>query len=359
MTHLGNSRRRPPHPYRSLPVREWPTADQKALEEACRPGLRLKPGGRASHFAEASIKDFITRYGAYLGSLQRRGKLNLKASAATQVTRSSVKAYIAELNARVSSVTTWNCIYKLRRAAQLLNPKMNFSWLIEIEQELALVMAPRSKFDRLVLTQRIVRAGLTLIAEAEKYAKNDFEQVKGIRNGLMMVILGLTHIRLKNFAALNIGSTFKEVNGHWWIIVPAGSTKNRRRIEKRIPGSFNHAIELYLNKARPVLMGSRPDDNSLWISSRTGQRFTYKNLGTLISKITFRTLGVDVSPHLFRTAAASTAAVKLPAFPHLATALLGQADPRIADEHYKRTTSLTAGQIYAALVEEYLEAPRR
>src|SRR5262249_52658042 len=47
-----------------------------------------------------------------------------------------------------------------------------------------------------------------------------------------------------------------------------------------------------------------------WISSRTGGRFTYKNLGTLISKITFRTLGVDVSPHLFRTAAASTAAAK-------------------------------------------------
>src|SRR5271168_1242313 len=49
--------------------------------------------------------------------------------------------------------------------------------------------------------------------------------------------------------------------------------------------------------------------NSLWISSRTGQRYTTKNLGTLISKITLQTIGVDVSPHLFRTAAATTAAM--------------------------------------------------
>lgn len=113
-------------------------------------------------------------------------------------------------------------------------------------------------------------------------------------------------------------------------------------------------IGLYLNQTRPILMRSSVDDHSLWISSRTGRRFTYKNLGTLISKITFRTLGIDVSPHLFRTAAASTAAMNLPQFPHLSSALLGHADPRVTDEDYKRTTSLNAGKIYTELVQEYL-----
>jgi len=270
------------------------------------------------------------------------------------VTRASVKAYVAELKARVSSVTTWNCIYKLRRAAQLLNPKIDFSWLLDMERESALAMTLRSKFDRLVLTTRIVEAGLTLIAEAEEYAKFDFERARGIRNGLMIVILALTQIRLKNFVELEIGSTFKEVNGSWWIAVPAGRTKNKRWIEKRLPKSINRAVELYLNQARPVLMKSSRPDNSLWISWRTGTRFTYKNLGTLISKITLQTLGVDVSPHLFRTAAASTAAVKLPGFPYLASALLGQADSGIADKHYKRTTSLSAANVYGNLIQEYL-----
>jgi hypothetical protein len=276
------------HPYRSLPVQEWPEADRKALEEACRPGVRLKPGGRASHFAEASLRDFTTRYGAYLGSLQRRAVLNLKAPAAAQVTRSDVKAYVAELKARVSSVTTWNCIYKLRRMSQILNPKIDFLWLVEIEQELALVMVPRSKFDRLVLTQRLVEAGMTLIAEAKEYAKSDVQRAQGIRNGLMIVILGLTQIRLKNFVALDIGKTFKEVNGSWWVCVPGNSTKNKRWVEKRIPNDFNRVIELTRSSGQ---------DNSLWISSRTARRFTYKNLGTLISKITLETLDVDGCRH--------------------------------------------------------------
>ena len=356
MIQRRKSQPRRPHLYRSLPVQEWPAADQRVLEEVRRPGIRLKPGGRASHFAEASINDFINRYGAYLGSLQRKGRLNPRASAAAQVTRSNVKAYVTELKNRVSSVTIWNCIYKLRRAAQLLNPKINFSWLIEIEQELALVMVPRSKFDRLVLTQHIVEAGLTLIAEAEEYGVSDFERAKGIRNGLMIVILALTQLRLKNFVALQIGSSFKEVNGSWWVSVASGSTKNKRCIEKRIPRYFNRVIELYLCQARVALTRSSVTDSSLWISSRTGRRFTYKNLGTLISKITFQTLGVDVSPHLFRTAAASTAALKLPQFPYLSAALLGDTDWRVVDEHYKRTTSLNAGQIYATIIEDYLRA---
>ncbi len=170
----------------------------------------------------------------------------------------------------------------------------------------------------------------------------------------MIVILALTQIRLKNFVALEIGRSFKEVDGSWWVSVPAGSTKNRRWIEKRIPNAFNHAIGLYLKEARPILMKSPGLDNSLWISWRTGMRFTYKNLGALVSKITLRTLGVDVSPHLFRTAAASTAAVNIPGFPYLASALLGHADRRTGDEHYKRTTSLSAANIYGDLIQEYL-----
>ena len=168
------------------------------------------------------------------------------------------------------------------------------------------------------------------------------------------MILALTQIRLKNFVALEIGSSFKEVNGSWWVSVPTGGTKNKRWIEKRIPNTFNRVIELYLKEARPILMKSPGSDNSLWISGQTGRRLTYKNLGSLVSKITLRTPGVDVSPHLFRTAAASTAAVKLPGFPYLATALLGQADRDIADEHYKCTTSLSAANIYGDLIQEYL-----
>jgi hypothetical protein len=254
MTGTNFSTGKSSHDYpRSLPVSEWPEADRRAWEAACQPGSRLQPGGVASYLAEVSRDDFARRYGAFLGFLQRSARLDRGAAAAAQVTSPSVEAYIADLNARVRSVTVWNCIYKLRRAAELLAPSADFSWLAEIEKNLALVMEPRSKFDRLVFTERLVEAGLTLVTEAERFANNDLARARGVRNGLMITLLALCPIRLKNFAALEMGQTFKEIHGRWWVALPCINTKSRRRDERRVPSVLNRYIDAYLHQSRPVL----------------------------------------------------------------------------------------------------------
>jgi integrase len=341
---------------RSLPIGEWPEADRQAWEAACRPGVRLRPGGSASYLAEVSREDFARRYGAFLGFLQRHGNLDLNAAAATQVTPSNVEPYIIELNARVRSVTVWNCIYKLRRAAELLTPGADYSWLAEIEKDLALVMEPRTKFDRLVFTQLLAQAGLTLVTEAQQFTKNDLDRARGVRNGLMIALLAYCPMRIKNFATLEIGRTFKQVQDSWWIALPRQSTKTQRLDERRVPESLYGALDVYLSKSRPILIGSNAPNDHLWISSRTGGRFTTKNLGTLISKITYRTLGVDVSPHLFRTAAATTAAMYGGSTPHLASAVLGHTDPRVTEEHYNRATSIEAAKSYAEIIRQYMSS---
>jgi len=338
---------------RSLPVSEWPDDDRCAWEEACRPGSRLRPGGVASYLAEVSRDDFARRYGAFLGFLQRTNRLEHHAGAAVQVTVSNVEAYIADLNARVRSVTVYNCIHQLRRAVQLIAPSFDFSWLAEIEKDLALEMEPRSKFDRLVLTGRLVETGLTLVSEARKFANTDLARARGMRNGLMVALLALCPIRLKNFAGLEIGHTFKEIDGCWWIALPGNLTKSRRPDERRVPALLNRFVDLYLSQSRPLLLKSSPPTNALWISSTTGRRLTTKNLGTLISKITLETIGVDVSPHLFRTAAASTAAAYGGNTPHLASAVLNHTDPRVTEEHYNRATSIGAGRIYAEIISSF------
>ena len=81
---------------------------------------------------------------------------------------------------------------------------------------------------------------------------------------------------------------------------------------------------------------------------------TTKNMGILISKITLETVGVDVSPHLFRTAAASTAAAYGGNTPHLASALLGHTDPRVTEEHYNRASSVSASKVYADIINSLL-----
>jgi integrase len=355
MTGPSSSAGKPAHAYpRSLPVHEWPDADRRAWEDACRPGSRLKPGGAASYLAPVSRDDFARRYGAFLGFLQRNGRLERDAAAAAQVTPPNVETYITGLTARVRSVTVYNCIYMLRRAAELMAPRSDFSWLAEIEKDLALVMEPRSKLDRLVFSGRLVEAGLTLVAEAQEFANNDFARARGVRNGLMIALLALCPIRPKNFAALEIGQTFKEIHGRWWIALPAISTKSHRPDERSVPELLYRYIDVYLSQSRPVLLASNPPTNALWISSTTGQRMTTKNMGMLISKITLETVGVDVSPHLFRTAAASTAAAYGGNTPHLASALLGHTDPRVTEEHYNRASSVSASKIYADIINSLL-----
>ena len=260
---------------------------------------------------------------------------------------------MAELTARVSSVTTWNCIYKLRRASELINPPSDFKWLAEIEQDLALVMQPRSKLDRVVFSDRLAEAGLTLIGEARQFARTEAKRAIGIRNGLMITVLALCPIRLKNFAALELGTTFREIHECWWITLPRRSTKTKRSPdERRLPSLLYPFIDLYLSEARPVLLAPDAETNALWISSTTGGAMTKKNLGMLISKLTRETLGVDVSPHLFRTAAATTATAYAPHLPHLASAILGHTDPRITEEHYNRAGSVHAALIYSEIVSE-------
>jgi integrase len=335
---------------RSLVVSEWPAADREAWEEACRPGLRLRRGGPASRYAEVSREDFARRYGAFLGFLQRSGLLDYSAAPAAQVTPTNVELYVAALNERVRSVTVWNCIYKLRMAARVLDPKTDFAWLSEIEQDLALVMEPRPKFDRVVLAERLVEAGLTLVTEAEAFARYPFKRAIGIRNGLIVALLAACPIRIKNYAALETGTTFKREQGGWWICLPYGSTKTDTADTRPVPDYLQEAVELYLTESRPVLIGSRPATNSLWISSRTGRRYTTKNLATRISKTTLEMIGVDVSPHLFRTAAATTSACYGTDMPYLASAVLGHTHPRVTEEHYIRASTLNAAKGYAAIL---------
>jgi integrase len=337
----------------SLLVHDWPDADRRAWDDACRPGCRLKAGGAASALAQASRNDFATGYGAFLALLQRTGRLDRQQPAAAQVTLPNVEAYIADLSGRVGSVTVHTYVHHMRRAAQLLAPTADFSWLAEIEKDLALVGEPRSKLDQLVHSGRLVHAGLTLIAEAQEFANNDLARARGVRNGMMIALLALCPIRLKNFAALEIGRTFKQVEGRWWIDLPGLSTKTGRPDERCVPELLNPAIEIYLTQSRPVLLGSN-STNALWISSNTGGPMTKDNLSTLISRITLETVGVAVSPHLFRTAAASTAAAYGSNTPHLASALLNHSDPRVTEEHYNRASSVNASKIYADIIQGYL-----
>jgi hypothetical protein len=152
---------------RSLPIHVWPIADRAAWEEACRPSVRLKRGGTASHMRTVTQEMLTKRAGYFFDFLLRSRRLDVNPTAGAQVTPENVEAYVAELKDRVKSVTVYGSIQKLRRFVQLIAPGREIAWLMEIERQLFSEMRPRSKWDRVVFANILIDAGLTLMAEAE------------------------------------------------------------------------------------------------------------------------------------------------------------------------------------------------
>jgi site-specific recombinase XerD len=297
--------------------------------------------------------DYGRRYGLFLGFLKIKGVFDRNAAAAAHVTPENIKLYLDDLTSRVQSVTAWNSISMVRRAAQFIAPGVDFRWLFEIENDLAFVMQPKSKLNRFVSAERLVEAGLTLIENAQK-VRADFKRARAIRNGLILALWTLCPSRRKNFATLEIGNTFRRVKGKWWITIAEKETKTRQRPEERpVAEWMNPYIELYLNEARPILLTRcKQETGALWISDKDGGPITPEYLSALVPQVTRKTVGIAISPHLFRTADATTLAEAKGDMPHLASALLNHAHPRITEEHYNRASSLSATNEYQQILQQ-------
>jgi integrase len=339
---------------RAPPLDLWPQTDRNAWNVACQPATRLKPGGRAGHLRPVTREDHAEQYGYFLGFLARNGLLELDGPAAANVTAAKVDAYVAELKVRVSSMTVHSRICRLRRAAQYVAPARDLTWLTEIGKDLALVARPRSKFDRLVLTEVLVEAGLRLIDEAERSAKlTKLARACRVRNGLMVALLALCPIRRKNFAGLEIGRSFVKIRGQWWIVLSATETKERRADERPVNELLTPIIDRYISEYRPVLARFASGSTAVWLSKNDGRPVGAKELARVIRKTTLARVGVPLSPHLFRTSAASSAAVHGGDNPHLASGVLHHTHPSFTNTHYNRATTLTAAENFRQTVRKY------
>ena len=332
---------------RSLPLSEWPDAERAAWEHARRKSVRLKPGGAASYLGDEYCKDLVRRYGQFLNYCKRNGYEH--GEPGSLVTPVAVAGFVDELQVRVRATTLAQSIYKISRMGRLIAPKQDFSWLAEIAKDLALVAVPMDKLPRVMTTERLVEAGLTLVKQAE-ISSSGSPHARSLmaRNGLMVAVLALCPIRLKNFATLKIGHSLVELEGTWWVILRR--TKSRRPDERRLPTYLNGAIQRYLDVHRPVLVAGAPgDDGFLWIG-RCGLELSSSQVARSVSVATLSTLGVEISPHLFRACAATTAALHGNAMPHLASALLQHTGSSTIDEHYDRANSLSVGGDFATLI---------
>lgn len=335
---------------RSLPIGLWPVADQTAWANVIRPGNRLKRGGTGSHMKTITLEDLARRYGYFLDFLSRQGKLESDLAPAALVTAAHVESFLAELARRVGSVTLYETTFKLRRVSELLDPNADLTWLTEIEKDLDLAKQARPKFGRFVLTERLVEAGLTLTKEAERSSKMPaISTARQFRNGLMVAMLAMHPIRLKNFAALELGRSLISIDGRWWIILSDFETKERRPDERPIDELLLPLVDRYVLQYRTLLECRGKKSAAMWLGT-TGNAMTYSGVEATITETTRQTVGIAMAPHMFRTAAASSAAVNDGANLNLGSAILNHRDQKTTEQHYRATSSLHAGKKFQEMI---------
>ena len=338
---------------RSLPLEQWPAAERAAWEAACRAGVRLKGGGAASHLRAVTQQILAQRNGLFLDFLARSNKLDLESEAGGHVTPGLVERYVEELKHRVSSVTTYGSIQKLRRITQLIASKRDLGWLMEIERELLSAMRPKSKFDRIVLAEVTIEAGLTLIAEAETAkTMTALSRARIARNGLMIALLAHYPIRLKNFAALSIGRSLVKIDNVWWIVLTAAETKEKKADERPIEDYLGDLIEKYLETYRAVLARGKDAGSALWLAE-TGKPMAECFVREVITETTRTTLDVAINPHMFRAAGATTAAIHAGDKPHLGSAILHHSHNVVTQENYNRASGISASRAYGRLTRKF------
>jgi integrase len=157
---------------------------------------------------------------------------------------------------------------------------------------------------------------------------------------------------------LEIGRTFVQIKGSWWIVLPLSETKERRADERRVDDTLTPTIESYLAVYRSVLARAGNDSRALWLSSNDGVAMSYSGVERVVTETTRSAIGVDISPHMFRTSAASTAAIYAAENPNLGSALLNHSNPTVTQEHYNRASSISASQALAAVIDGYRKLSR-
>ena len=130
-------------------------------------------------------------------------------------------------------------------------------------------------------------------------------------------------------------------------------TKEKREDERRIDPMLTAPLERYLAIYRPLLIRGK-SSSTMWLSANDGNAMTENGIAKAIAVTTLETLGVNLCPHLFRTSAASTAAIYGGANPHLGSATLNHRNPKITNKSYNFATGISAAEAFAKTLQKYV-----
>jgi site-specific recombinase XerD len=339
---------------RCLAVAQWPEPDRIAWMAAHRRGGLLDDDGLAASWTPATSGLIAAGYGRFLSYLAEIDGLDVKASPRDRITRPRVEAYVAHLRERNHSSTVAGRVRQLVRAAAVMAPDADWTWLRRMLARLHRMATPaRDDRARLMPAVTLLDLATTLMQRAEtETALSLRRRALLFRDGLTIAILCAWAPRARNLAEMSIGRSLQRRGETWWAAFGPGETKNGRPIEIPLPDQFTGWIDRYLAYYRPQLLcqSATPiSKDAFWIS-KGGRQLTAKGIGCCISAVTQRELGRALNPHLFRKIVPTELAIRDPAHVGIAQPILGHTTHRTTQNAYNLGRAIDAARRYNALV---------
>jgi site-specific recombinase XerC len=335
---------------RALPRPEWPRADQDAWAAAQTAGDIFDEGGGAAHWALRTRQTNVQHYGRWLGYLLWIDQLDQGVSLANRVTRETVRAYNRHLETIVAPRTRLSMLVGLKVMMQAMAPDRNWRWLQDACNRVQINAKPsKEKQARMRPTSEIFAAA---VAELERLPTDSLLHKQGLayRDALMLALLAVRPLRVKNFAALELGHHLVSTESGWLITIPAEETKTRQPLSFELPGPLVPWFERYLGEVR-VLFPQAIESTKVWLG-KEGVMQDPRAVYHRITKLTRRLFGVPINPHLLRDCAASSLAAVSTDMARAAAPLLGHRHFPTTERYYIQADNLAASRRLGSILDK-------
>lgn len=333
-----------------LPTGQWPAVDRACWHSGlCDPGL-FEGQGVAMSWRPRTVETVAEGYGYALAWLERHGRLASLEPPAARWTAEVLRAYVTDMKGHLSDATVVNRVLALERALTVIAPKANRVIFRALIRNLSASVATRSKRPRLRDPAQLVELGHQLMADADVGVDpSPRKNAVRYRDGLQIALLALRPLRKRNFAGLQIGTHLVEINGRWWLIIPAEETKTARPVEVPFPEQLVPAMMRYFEHYRPLLANGRYCGDRLWLSYWHSPQAAH-SIQLQIAARTQAAFGTSVNPHLFRDCVATSIAIHDPVNVRMAATILGHGSFATTEKHYNLARTLEASRGYGEVI---------
>jgi integrase len=350
----GVVRRKPDRRTRiALRPENWPAIDRALWSAAFRTGELFDESGPGAHLRPRTRISLINACGRWLAFLAKNDPVALVAPPAQRLTRERIAAFCLELAQTNTGISIASLLRHLRQAVRLMEPAAQCEVVLMIAKQIEARFHARQKYPRLRTLLELHGLALKLMDEVEAAIDRNGSVTShaalSYRDGLIIGLLVEAPMRRSNVAALRLGHQLMRVGSDWTIVLRAEDMKNDRETECPLSEPLSRRLDRYLAVVRPAFPSS-DSHVGLWPSMKRGPMSDCA-IYDAVCRRTREEFGTPMNLHLFRDAAVTFWADAAPDQFHLARDLLGHADLRTTEQHYRHAQTIRAARTLASLLE--------